>query len=114
MARAKRRDRPKLETKAYTDAGGNVLTLRCALSRGTLRKIGKPPTGVGEWLEDAWRRRTELLFERLTVSWEIAGLPLTEQRLLVRRYRMATPAEQRWVREAIDAHVEHYFPELLG
>ena len=83
-------------------------------SRGTIRKIGKPPTGMGEWLEDQWRRRNELLLERLAVSWEIAGLPLTEQKLLLGRYRMADPATQRWVRETIATHVERFFPELLA
>jgi hypothetical protein len=109
---AKRKRQP-VESSDYTDAEGNVLTLRQSLSRGTLRKIGKPPTGMGEWLEDAWRRRTELLFERLTVSWEIAGLPLNDQKLLLGRYRMSDPETQRWVRATIARHVERYFPELL-
>ncbi len=117
MAKRKRRERterPKAETVAYADPEGNTLTLRCSLSRGTIRKIGKPPTGMGEWLEDQWRRRNELLLERLAVSWEIAGLPLTEQKLLLGRYRMADPATQRWVRETIATHVERFFPELLA
>jgi hypothetical protein len=63
-------------------------------------------------LDDAWKRRTEMLFERLVVRWEIAGLPLTEQAMLLGRYRMADAETQRWVRETIARHVERYLPEL--
>ena len=54
-----------------------------------------------------------MLFERLTVRWEIAGLPLDDQRMLLGRYRMADEPTQRWVRETIDAHLERHMPELL-
>ena len=64
--------------------------------------------------DDAWRRRSELLFERLVVSWEIAGLPLDDQKMLLGRYRMADPATQQWVRETIDQHLRRYMPELSG
>ena len=40
--------------------------------------------------EDAWQRATELLFERLAVSWTISGLEITRQKELLGRYRMAT------------------------
>jgi hypothetical protein len=53
-----------------------------------------------------------VLFERLTVRWEIAGLPLTEQAMLLGRYRMADSDTQRWVRETIALHVERHIPEL--
>jgi hypothetical protein len=96
----------------YSDADGNVLTLRQSLSAGTIAKIGEPPAGAAASLDDAWRRRSELLFERLAVRWEIAGLPLTDQAMLLGRYRMADADTQRWVRETIAAHVERYIPEL--
>ena len=54
-----------------------------------------------------------MLFERLTVRWEIAGLPLDDQKMLLGRYRMADEPTQRWVRETIDAHLERHIPELL-
>ena len=63
-------------------------------------------------MEDTWRRRNELLFERLTVSWEIAGLPLDDQKMLLGRYRMADTDTQRWVRETIATHIERHIPEL--
>lgn len=98
----------------YTDPEGNVLTLRQTLSAGTIAKVGEPPAGEAASLEDAWRRRTEALFERLAVRWEIAGLPLDDQKMLLGRYRMADAETQRWVRQTIARHCERYIPELAG
>ncbi len=112
--RKKRRPREKPATVAYTDAEGNALALRESLSAGTIAKLGEGPATAATSQEDAWRRRSELLFERLAVRWEIAGLPLTDQKMLLGRYRMADPAEQQWVRETIDRHLERYMPELGG
>jgi hypothetical protein len=112
---AKRKKRParkKAATVDYTDAEGNVLTLRRTLSGGTIAKLGEGPATAATSLEDAWHRRSELLFERLAVSWEISGLPLTEQKMLLGRYRMADSATQEWVRETISAHLERYIPDL--
>jgi len=115
MAKRKRRQpREKAPTVEYTDAEGNVLALRQTLSRGTLRKIGEGPATAATTQDDAWRRRSELLFERLAVSWDIAGLPLTDQKMLLGRYRMADAETQRWVRETIAAHIESHIPELAG
>jgi hypothetical protein len=110
--RKKKRLRPKAATVDYTDAEGNVLTLRESLSAGTIAKIGEPPASHAASLEDAWRRRTELLFERLAVRWEIAGLPLEDQAMLLGRYRMADSQTQQWVRKTIGTHVERHIPEL--
>ena len=116
MAKRKqvRRRREPAPTVDYVDSEGNVLTLRQSLSRGTIRKIGDPPRGDGAAVEDAWRRRSELLFERLAVSWEIAGLPLTDQSMLIGRYRMADEETRRWVRRTIATHLERHIPELAG
>jgi hypothetical protein len=116
MARRKpkRREREKVATVDYVDAEGNTLSLRRSLSRGTIRKIGEGPGSAAATQEDAWRRRSELLFERLAVSWEIAGLPLDDQRMLLGRYRMADAETQRWVRRTITEHVERHIPELSG
>ena len=89
-----------------------MLHLRQELSSGTIRKIAKTGANAAGSVDDAWRRRTELLFERLAVNWEIAGLPLTDQKLLLGRYRMADTDTQRWVRQTITAHLEKYIPEL--
>lgn len=110
----KRRPREKAPTVEYTDAEGNVLTLRQTLSAGTIAKIGEPPAGDATSLDDAWRRRSELLFERLAVRWEIAGLPLDEQAMLLGRYRMADAETQRWVRQTLADHIDRHIPELRG
>jgi hypothetical protein len=55
-----------------------------------------------------------VLFERLAVRWEIAGLPLEDQKMLLGRYRMADADTQRWVRETIARHLERHIPELAG
>jgi hypothetical protein len=99
-------------TTDYSDPEGGVLTLRQSLSAGTIAKIAEVSTGSGTSLDDAWRRRTELLFERLAVRWEIAGLPLEDQKMLLGRYRMADSQTQEWVRKTIASHVERYIPEL--
>jgi hypothetical protein len=113
--RKKRRgQREKPATVDYSDPEGNVLTLRQTLSAGTIAKVGEPPSGQAASLEDAWRRRTEVLFERLAVRWEIAGLPLEDQKMLLGRYRMADAETQRWVRQTIAEHLERHIPELPG
>ena len=107
--RARRREKGGSEpvtTTAYTDPDGNVLTLRDSLSDKTLAKLRELEGPAAASQEDLWQRRTEILFERLAVSWEIAGLPMTKQAELIGRYRMASPAEREWVRRTIDQHVQ--------
>lgn len=114
MAKRKRQraERKKTATVEYVDSEGNVLALRQELSAGTIAKLGEGPTTAAASLEDAWHRRSELLFERLAVRWEISGLPLTDQKMLLGRYRMADAATQQWVRETLSNHVRRYIPEL--
>lgn len=112
--RKQRRPRQKVATVDYTDAEGNKLTLRESLSAGTIAKLGEGPATAATSQEDAWRRRSELLFERLAVRWEIASLPLDDQKMLLGRYRMADQETQQWVRETIDEHLRRYIPELAG
>lgn len=107
-----RRQRAKADTAEYVDHDGNVLVLRQALSAGTIAKLREGPATAATSQEDAWRRHSELLFERLAVSWEIAGLPLTDQKMLLGRYRMADAVTQQWVRETIDGHLHRFIPEL--
>ncbi|HEY8000299.1 MAG TPA: hypothetical protein VID76_00075 [Solirubrobacterales bacterium] len=99
-------------THDYTDPEGNVLTLRGELSGGTVRKLSRPDKRPGASAEDVYLRRSEMLFERLAVSWEIAGLPLDDQKMLLGRYRMADAETQRWVRRTITEHLERHIPEL--
>jgi hypothetical protein len=113
MPRRRRHEHEPVESVDYTDPEGNVLALRQSLSEKTIRRINKPHRRDAASAEDVWARRQEMLFEYLAVRWEISGLPLDDQKMLIGRYRMASPEEQRWVRETIDAHVERYLPELL-
>ena len=110
----KRRPREKAPTVTYEDAEGNVLVLRETLSPGTIAKLREDPATAASTQDDAWRRRSELLFERLAVSWEIAGLPLADQKMLLGRYRMADAETQRWVRQTIARHLEDHLPDLAG
>lgn len=116
MAKRKKQRRPREKTPTvdYTDPEGNVLTLRQALSAGTIAKVGEGLASAAASQDDAWRRRAELLFERLAVRWEIAGLPLDDQKMLLGRYRMADAETQRWVRQTIARHLEEHLPELAG
>jgi hypothetical protein len=100
-----------LAASEYRDAEGNVLRLRGALSAATRLQYTETMSG-GLNREDAWQRAGELLFERLTVSWEIAGLDLVRQKELLGRYRMASAAERDFVRNALREHLAENFPEL--
>jgi hypothetical protein len=97
-------------TTDYRDAEGNVLTLRDELTEGTLRQLEQLDARPAASAEDRWQRRVELLFERLAVSWEIAGLPLESQKELLGRYRMASADERRWVRETLTEHLRTRHP----
>jgi hypothetical protein len=112
--RRQKRPRQKTPTVDYNDPEGNVLTLRQSLSAGTVAKLGEGPATAATTQDDAWHRRSELLFERLAVRWEIAELPLTDQKMLLGRYRMAGPETQEWVRRTIAEHIERFIPELSG
>jgi hypothetical protein len=117
MAKRKKKRPPKQKatTVDYVDGEGNVLSLRESLSAGTIAKLSEEgPATAATSQEDAWHRRSELLFERLAVRWEIAGLPLSDQKMLLGRYRMADPATQQWVRETIATHLERHIPRLAG
>ena len=110
----KRRRGGEVETSAtnYRDPEGNELVLRDSLSASTVEKVRALETAPAASADDLWQRRSELLFERLAVRWAIAGLPLTAQKELLGRYRMATAGEREWVRRTIDEHVQTHVPEL--
>jgi hypothetical protein len=110
--RARRSPRLKSPVSRYTDADGNVLVLRQVISQGSVARVAAEMGNQAANVDDIWQRRTELLFERLAVSWEISGLPLEDQKMLLGRYRMADPETKRWVRETISAHVREYMPQL--
>jgi hypothetical protein len=100
----------------YTDADGNVLTLRGIFPPAARREYAETLAGAsgrpGASREDAWHRAQELLFERLAVRWVIADAPIERPRELLGRLRVATPAERAWVREVLREHCAEHFPEV--
>jgi hypothetical protein len=103
----------------YTDAEGNVLTLRGSLTPATRRKYaetlsGGPAGRAAATQEDAWQRAVELLFERLAVRWTIAGAPIERQRELLMRFRVASAGERAWVRDALREHCAENFPDVAA
>jgi hypothetical protein len=110
--RGQRESAPATVTTRYRDDEGNVLTLRDVLSDGTLRQLAQLDAKPAASGEDRWQRRVELLFERLAVRWEIAGLPLESQKELLGRYRMASGDERRWVRETLTEHLRTRHPDV--
>jgi len=99
-------------TSDYSDADGNVLTLRGSLTPATRREYANVLTGNPLSREDAWHRAVEFLFERLAVRWEIAGVPIERQRELLQRFRVASPRERTWIREVLRKHCEEHFPDV--
>jgi hypothetical protein len=98
-------------TTDYQDPQGNVLKLRGSLTAASRSEYAEVLHG-GQEREDAWQRAIELLFERLAVSWTIAGLEIVRQKELLARYRGASQDERRSVRDALRRHVTENFPEL--
>jgi hypothetical protein len=97
---------------AYEDAEGSVLVLRGAMSPATRAEYARVRSG-GLDREDAWQRSVEFLFERLAVRWEIAGTePITRQKDLLARYRFASAAERRWIRDTLREHLAEHFPDV--
>jgi hypothetical protein len=80
---------------------------------GTRREYAAALAGSPLSREDAWQRAVEFLFERLAVRWEIAGTePITRQKELLARFRMASQAERRWIRDVLREHVTENFPDV--
>jgi hypothetical protein len=114
MARkARKRDRPKAPESSYADADGNTLVLRGSMTPATRREYAAALGGNLLSREDAWQRSVEFLFERLAVSWEIAGTePLTRQQELLARFRFASQDERAWIRGVLREHVGANFPDV--
>lgn len=105
------RDQLAAPSTTYSDEQAGQLELRGALSAAARNEYAATLSG-GLSQEDAWQRATELLFEKLTVSWTIAGLRLERQKELIGRYRMASARERQFVRDSLRAHLSDNFPEM--
>jgi hypothetical protein len=111
--RSRRAPRLRASPHDYTDADGNVLTLRGSLTPGTRRQLARERgAGAAASREDAWQREVELLFERLAVRWVIAGVPVDGQRDLLARFRVASASERAWIRDTMRAHCGELFPDV--
>jgi hypothetical protein len=108
-----RRQRLKAPVSEYRDAEGNVLRFRGSLTAGSRSEYSSIVKG-GLDREDAWQRALEFLFERLAVSWSVAGLQITRQQELLARYRIASADERRFVRDSIREHLSEHFPEMVA
>ena len=103
----------KAPESEYRSPDGAVLALRGAMTPATRREYADAIGGSPLSREDAWQRGVEFLFERLAVRWEIAGTPpITRQKELLGRYRMATQDERHWIRDVLRRHLEEHFPDL--
>ncbi len=112
-----RRERLRAPTSEYPDGDGGALVLRGSLTPATRAQFARVRSGEdlrpGAAHEDAWHRAVEFLFERLAVSWTIAGAPaITRQRELLARLRAASPDERAWVRERLREHCAASFPDV--
>lgn len=118
MARRARRrpERLRAPDSDYTDAHGNVLSLRGSLTAGARREYAETLAGAGTRAaatpEDARQRALELLFERLAVRWVIAGVAVERQRELLGRLRMASVEERGWVLSTLREHCAEHFPDV--
>jgi hypothetical protein len=108
-----RRNKLKAPTSEYRSDAGDVLVLRGSMTPGTRREYADTLGGSPLSQEDAWHRAVEFLFERLAVSWAVAGVdPITRQKELLARFRMASQTERQWIRDVLREHLAENFPEL--
>jgi len=114
--RGRREVKLRAPSSDYSDAHGNVLTLRGSLTPGSRVQYAQTLASIhgraSETQEDAWQRAVELLFERLAVRWSIAGAPIESQRELLARFRAASAEERVSVREALREHCATHFPDV--
>jgi hypothetical protein len=107
------RKRLKAPSSEYRSPEGDMLALRGSMTPGTRLEYAATLAGSPLSQEDAWHRAVEFLFERLATSWEVAGTePITRQKELLARFRVASPAERRWIRDVLREHLAEHFPEL--
>jgi hypothetical protein len=112
--RGRRQERVRAPASEYRDADGNTLRLRGSLTPGARREYAAALLRArpADTIEDVRARALELLFERLAVSWTIAGAPIERQRELLGRLRVASVAEREWVRGVLREHCAEHFPDV--
>ena len=113
--RGRQREKLSAPTTTYTSPDGAELVLRGALTPATRREYATLMSGgqrASATVEDMWHRGVEFLFERLAVSWTVAGVETTKQKELLARFRVATSAERDWIRGVLREHLAEWFPDV--
>ena len=105
-------DRLRAPESEYRDADGNMLVLRGSLSPLTRHRYATVLHDQSQLVEDSWHRAVEFLFERLVVRWVVFDVPTEGQKELLSRFRMASQAERRWIRDVLRQHLAEHFPEI--
>jgi hypothetical protein len=107
------RRRVKAPATEYRSPEGDVIALRGSMTPGTRAEYAAARSGSPLSQEDAWHRSVEFLFERLATSWTLAGTdPITRQKDLLARFRVASQPERAWIRDVLREHLAENFPEL--
>lgn len=114
--RSRRQAKLTAPSSDYSDADGNVLSLRGSLTAGARQEYARALAGAdaraSSTHEDVWQRAVELLFERLAVRWVIHGAPIERQRELLARFRAASQDERAWIRDVLREHCAEHFPDV--
>ena len=113
--RGRSREKLSAPTTDYTDAEGNVLTLRGSLTPATRREyaaLTTTGTSAAQTREDMWQRGVEFLFERLAVRWVVSGVETSKQKELLLRFRVSSQAERAWIRDVLREHLTEWFPDV--
>lgn len=94
----------------------STLTLRTGMTPGTREEYAALARGdrssAAATQEDDWARAVEFLFERLVVSWEVAGVVTEGAKPLLQRLRAATRDERTAIRAALRAHLAEHLPDV--
>jgi hypothetical protein len=111
------RQRGKVEklaapTTSYTSPDVAVLELRGSMTPATRREYATLGASAAATREDAWHRSVEFLFERLAVSWTVAGVETAKQKELLARFRVASSDERAWIRDVLREHLAEWFPDV--
>ena len=113
--KARQREGLAAPTPPYAGPEGSSLTLRGSLTPATRREYAELMSGglrAAATREDLWHRGVEFLFERLVVSWTVAGVETTRQKELLARFRVASSDERDWVRGVLREHLAEWFPDV--
>ncbi|MFT4035557.1 MAG: hypothetical protein QM679_08275 [Patulibacter sp.] len=114
--RAKRGDRPeRLKAPSVPYAGGPdglAIELRASLPLPARARYHDELHDLRRSTDDSWQRALEFLWEQLGTRWTAHGTTIDKRKELLGRYRMASQAERRFVRDALRQHLAEYFPEM--